>query len=390
MEEAASACDPLAGSPSDPASLDPGAGSTLTLVNAYFLQEEAARDLRAGLRTSVEVDEVFRKARAMNVGIVRTLAFNDDPAKTGDSAIQIAPFVFDEVSLQGLDRVLARANAFGIRLVLPLGNYWDGYGGTRQYVAWAGLPNPVEGDPRFFTDPQVRAHYRAWIAHLLDRINTVDGIRYGDHPAVFAWELLNEPRGYGLDRAGTQLRAWVDEMGATVKSLSPSKLVSVGEEGFDSALTPDEAVRWPRRAPQLSVSGGSFELDTASPYVDLASIHFYPEVWGFPRDQVPQDGALWIQQHAEVARRLGKPLLLGEFALFSEGGYGLEDRRDMYRGWLRCAAQMGARAAGPWTFTNDARSPDWDAFTFKFIDGTEPWDLRNQYVDILEQAAALR
>ena len=53
--------------------------------------------------------------------------------------MQVAPGVYDEVALRGLDLVLARAHVHGVRLVLPLANRWDAYGGQRQYVAWAGL-----------------------------------------------------------------------------------------------------------------------------------------------------------------------------------------------------------------------------------------------------------
>ena len=78
---------------------------------------------------------------------------------------------------------IERARAHGVRLVLPLGNFWDAYGGARQYVAWAGLPAPVEGDPRFFSDRRVVEHYRAHVAALLSRTSTVDGIRSVAQPA---------------------------------------------------------------------------------------------------------------------------------------------------------------------------------------------------------------
>ena len=94
------------------------------------------------------------------------------------------------------------------------------------------------------------------MARLLSRVNTYDGLRYGEHPAVHAWELLNEPRASRLDREGRALRSWVDEVGAVVKAHAPMHLVGTGEEGF----------------------GPSFGLNTASPFVDLASVHFYPEL----------------------------------------------------------------------------------------------------------------
>ena len=84
-----------------------------------------------------------------------------------------------------------------MQLLLILTNNWSDYGGIEQYVAWAGLPNPKRSDGRFFTDLSVRALYFDYVTALLSRVSTVDGLRYGDHPAVLGWELINEPRGRG-------------------------------------------------------------------------------------------------------------------------------------------------------------------------------------------------
>ncbi len=336
-------------------------------LNAYYLQEEAARAIRAGEPTSVELEEVLVKASALGVTVLRTWAFNDDPQKAGDSAIQVAPLEYDEVALRGLDLVLTRAFAHGIQLILPLGNYWNDYGGARQYVAWAGLPRPLEGDPRFFTDRSVIAHYREHIRRLLARQNAFDGWRYADHPAVLAWEVLNEPRNRGLDARGAALRAWIDEVAAQVKSLSPAKLIGTGEEGFEP-----------------------FRSNLESAAVDFGSIHFFPESWNLPPAEIAGAGARWIKEHAALARGRNKPLILGEFALRNDGVFMLSERRAMYRGWLTCAVRTGLAGAAPWLFAYDARPEQWDRHTFYFRDGTAPQDPRNRYADIVLDASRQR
>jgi mannan endo-1,4-beta-mannosidase len=356
--------------PAAPARPFPGETGTAVALNAYYLQEEAARAVRRGEPSSAVVEEVLGKASALGVGVLRTNGFNDDPAKAGDSAMQVAPLAYDEVSLRGLDLVLARARAHGVRLVLPLGNYWDDYGGARQYVAWAGLPSPRSGDPRFFTDRAVVGHYLAHVDALLSRVSSVDGIRYGDHPAVLAWELLNEPRGAGLDGSGAELRSWIDEVGALVKRLAPGHLVGTGEEGLDAP-------------------GANFALDTASPYVDYGSVHLYPEDWGVPPAALAASGAAFIARRAAEAAALSKPLLIGELGLLNDG-LQLQARRAIYRGWLRCARRAGVAAVAPWLFANDARPDAWDPYTFRWLDGTDPADPRNRYADILRDAAAGR
>jgi len=360
LEEAASSC------PDAPRLALPGFSRGLVLVNAYWLQEEAARALRRGDPMAARVEEALGEAAALGIAVVRTNGFNDDPAKAGDSAIQTAKLVYDETALRALDLVLARAHAHGVRLVLPLGNFWNDYGGARQYVAWAGLPDPRTGDRRFFTDRAVVEHYRAHVTSLLSRVNTFDGIRYGEHPAVLAWELLNEPRARWPPRGRAALRAWVDELGALLRSLAPGHLVGTGEEGVDAA--------------QLA-------LDLASPYVDYGSLHLFPEKIGRHGPFAAAAGADLIASRAWLAHAAGKPLVVGELGLRRDG-LPLEARRAIYRGWFACARRTGVAAAGPWMLAHDDRPDAWDAYQFKWLYGTPPEDPANQYVDILRDAAA--
>ncbi|WP_163992322.1 glycoside hydrolase 5 family protein [Pyxidicoccus caerfyrddinensis] len=359
------------------------------VLNAYFLQEEAARDVRRGLPESPVLEEVLAKAAALGVRAVRTNGHNEAMSKVGDSAMQVAPLQYDEVSLVGLDRVLARARVHGVRLVLTLGNYWDAYGGARQYVEWAGLPQPVEGDPRFFTEPSVVAHYKSHVARLLERVNTVDGIRYGDHPAVLAWELLNEPRGKGLDKEGVKLRAWIDDVAREVKAHAPGHLVGTGEEGFEPSAEGYDGAFWTAvGSTMLRTPGSSFARNTASPFIDFASVHFYPEAWGLDGPGTAVAGAKWISEHAAIARSLGKPLFVGELGLRNEGDLDLSQRRALYRGWLECMREEGLGAGALWMFANDSRPDAWDAHTFYFRDGTAPEDPVNRYADLIIEAAS--
>jgi mannan endo-1,4-beta-mannosidase len=350
-----------------PPLLLPGESRGLVLVNAYWLQEEAARALRRGDATAARVEEALSEAAAMGAAAIRASAFNDDPAKAGDSAMQVAPLAYDEIALQALDLVLARAQAHGVRLVLPLGNFWDAYGGARQYVAWAGLPDPVQGDPRFFSDRRVVDHYRAHVTALLSRTSTVDGIRWGEHPAVLAWELLNEPRPGPRASDREALAAWVRELAAHVKSLAPGHLVGTGEEGLDLDLLVRNA---------------------SSPDVDYASAHLYPEGPGIPAALTGAVGADFLAVRLHAARSVGKPLVLGEFGLRNAGRLSLDARRAVYRGWLACMRRGGGAAAGVWMLAHDDRPDTWDDYQFKWWGGTAPEDPANAYVDVLRDAAA--
>ena len=43
----------------------------------------------------------------------------------------------------------------------------------------------------FFRSNLCRAWFKAFITHVLSRVNTVTGVAYKDEPAIFAWELIN-------------------------------------------------------------------------------------------------------------------------------------------------------------------------------------------------------
>jgi mannan endo-1,4-beta-mannosidase len=166
--------------------------------------------------------------------------------------------------------------------------------------------------------------------------------------------------------------------------------VGTGEEGFDTSFSGYDERFWRQSGTASSFgTGSSFRRNTASPFIDFGSVHFYPEGYGVRSDFTARAGARWFSEHVALARELGKPLFIGEFALRNREGFTLDERRAMYRGWFRCAWRTGAGASGPWMFANDSRPDEWDDFTFYYRDGTVPADPRNRYADLVVEAAAL-
>src|SRR2546430_10824737 len=104
------------------------------LVNAFYLQDEVGYGRIGALR------EVLDKCVRMGVRVVRTWAFNDGARA---NAMRTAPGVFREEGLRALDVVLAEARARGIRLLLPLADYWPSYGGVPEVLRWLGLDAPA-------------------------------------------------------------------------------------------------------------------------------------------------------------------------------------------------------------------------------------------------------
>jgi mannan endo-1,4-beta-mannosidase len=81
--------------------------------------------------------------------------------------------------------------------VIPFVNNWNDFGGMDQYVRWRDISTP-DGQTwyhdSFYTDPFIKQWYKDWIAHLLNRVNTYNGIAYKNDPTIMTWELGNEPR----------------------------------------------------------------------------------------------------------------------------------------------------------------------------------------------------
>lgn len=343
------------------------AGTRLTLdgrpfrfagANNYYLDYAAAS----------MTDEVLATAQARGLDVVRTWAFLDVPsaADHGDKGVYFQywdaatgkPAFNDGADgLEQLDRVIADASEHHLKLILPLTNNWSDFGGMDQYTAWAG--NTHHSD--FFTDQRERTWFRSWIAHLLNRRNSITGATYKDDPTIMAWELANEPRCSGSGAFATDptctvttLNRWVGEMSSYVKSIDPHHLVGTGDEGF----TDDEpaGTDWTRNGS----TGVDSTLFARNPAIDYVSYHLYPESWGQSADW----GNTYIERHAVAARRVGKPAILGEFGLKDRA-----QRNPVYRSWADSVTRSGTAGALAWMLAGNQADgvtpyPDYDGFTF--------------------------
>lgn len=132
------------------------------------------------------------------------------PASRPDGSIN--PAAFNEEGFRVLDRILATANEQGIRVVIPITNQFPWHGGFEDLAALRGLPGSA-----FWTDPSLRADFRAIVRYLLNRRNTITGVRYKDDKAVLAW-------GYG-NELNSATNDWINEMGGLMRSLDSNHLI---------------------------------------------------------------------------------------------------------------------------------------------------------------------
>lgn len=89
-----------------------------------------------------------------------------------------------------MDQIIADADKAGAKLILTLTDNWRTDDGLYGYVLWGGGKHPEE----FYVNPAVINLYKNHQRAMATRVNTITNRMYKDEPAIFAWDLINEPR----------------------------------------------------------------------------------------------------------------------------------------------------------------------------------------------------
>lgn len=97
---------------------------------------------------------------------------------------------YNEEAFKALDQIIADADKAGAKLILTLTDNWRTDDGLYGYVLWGGGQHPEE----FYVNPAVIALYKNHQRAMANRMNTITNRLYKDEPAIFAWDLINEPR----------------------------------------------------------------------------------------------------------------------------------------------------------------------------------------------------
>ena len=300
---------------------------------------------QVNLYTAEEVGEMMRAHAQQGARVIRFFAFsNGDGAGSVPTPQPIQPQVgtFDETALQRLDLVIAEAAKNGMRVIMPLVNYEPALGGMQWYVdniLGAGQDKEV-----FYTDPQVRAAYRNYVALLVNRVNTVTGIAYKNDPAIAAWELSNEAHTSDLYEKTRNLppglicNTWLLEMSAYIKGLGIAQMVSTGEEGYradgDTSCCDNSWI-------DGGFKGIDFVADIQLPNIDFATIHYYPDNWMIGPQTYINYSQYFLSSRASIAHAAGKPIILEESGLGGLNGFTGVDRDTFLSNIYDIAQQKG-------------------------------------------------
>lgn len=210
------------------------------------------------------------------------------------------PTDFIEDSFILLDQVLAEARQAGVRVILTLSNNWKDYGGAPMYLRWAGLSSEGLGLEEFYRNEKTRAFFRSHLSRMLERKNSITGVRYIDDPTIFAWELMNEST--VLTSAGQKARtAWIGEMARLIKERDPHHLVSAGLLGYSMRAERAEWIRT-HQLPEVDYCDSHLYMQSSEGGISLARMRQF------------------LDDRAQLARYvIRKPLVIGEFGFRTDG-----------------------------------------------------------------------
>ncbi len=207
--------------------------------------------------------------------------------------LQLAPGVYNDTLLAGLDYLMAELEKRQMKAVLYFNNAWEWSGGYGAYLDWVGF----EGDVNSSSQPGETVHFdrtpvpslEGWqeymqyvsnfvvndeakalalnhVRNMVSRTNSITGQPYTESTALMAWEIANEPRCFADDSLHkVEFVKWIDEQSAFIKQLDPNHLVTTGSEGYHGCQ--DDM--------QL------FEAIHTLPCIDYACIHIWPNNWGW-------------------------------------------------------------------------------------------------------------
>ncbi|KAL2823446.1 glycoside hydrolase superfamily [Aspergillus cavernicola] len=253
------------------------------------------------LTNNADVDLVFDHMASSGLRILRVWGFNDvnEIPTSGTVYYQlhqngVSIINTGEDGLQRLDYVVQSAEERGVKLIINFVNYWNDYGGMNAYVqAYGGASNAD-----FYASAEMQAAYRAYVEAVVSR--------YADSPAVFAWELANEPRCQGCETG--VLHEWIEGVSGFIKGLDAAHMVCIGDEGFGLDTGSDGS--YPYGYSEGSDFATALTIDT----IDFGTFHLYPDSWGTNNDW----GNGWITSHGAACAAAGKPCLFEEYGVTSD------------------------------------------------------------------------
>ena len=138
---------------------------------------------------------------------------------------------------EDLDQALVLANQRNIRVIIPLIDIWDWWGGIPTMTR---LLNNSSLD--FYSDPAMRSLYKDLTYKVISRKNSITGIPYNQDPTILAWETGNE---LSWNQKYPVPGEWTLDICKFIRLNDPNHLImdgSFGIYGWDSQVLNDSCI----------------------------------------------------------------------------------------------------------------------------------------------------
>ncbi|MCJ1310276.1 hypothetical protein MMC25_003938 [Agyrium rufum] len=256
------------------------------------------------LMSDADVETAVSQIAASNLKVTRVWGFgnvNDPTGQEGSVYFQVLNETLSPKNgslinfspkngIPRLDSAIAMAEKYGLKVVLPMLNNWGDLGGINSYTTAFG-----GNATSFYTDAKSQAAYKRYIKFIVNR--------YKNSPAIFAWELCNEPRCHGCPTS--TIYNWASDTSKYIKSLDSTHMVTLGDEGW---LAPADKIGDGSYA-YSGAEGVDFGLNLGIPTLDYGTFHMYPDQWGYNFTW----GNTWIKEHDQLGKKYNKPVVLEEY-----------------------------------------------------------------------------
>ena len=275
-----------------------------------------------GNRERLHKELDFLKSIGINNLRVLVGADGENGIKTRvEPSLQVAPGVYNDTILAGLDYFMNELRERDMTTVLYLNNSWEWSGGYSVYLQWSGhgdaVVPAVDGWPaymeyvkQFPQSDSAKALFANHVNYIVSRTNRYNQIKYVDDPTIMSWQIGNEPRAFS-DENKEPFARWMADVAAQIKSLDPNHMVSSGSEGS-----------W-----GCEMDMNLFEKIHADPNINYLNIHIWPYNWSWVKadslkellPRAKENTKKYIDDHMVIARKYSKPIVLEEFGFPRDG-----------------------------------------------------------------------
>ena len=124
-----------------------------------------------------DVQATLSQSASLNLPVIRTWLFNSGNSDVYFQTCENGAMTINESNETGLGRIdyiIQQAAANNVKLIFVLTNNWQDFGGMDYYNKCFGASYHDD----FYTKPEIIASFKDYINKILERTNTLTGVKY--------------------------------------------------------------------------------------------------------------------------------------------------------------------------------------------------------------------